>query len=639
MGNVPIGTLVGMNWLMAVAAPVDSAPAAGAEIKQIVIGTIAISIWMTFMLILGMRHRSGSTTLLDSVDAATQKRFGIPGWALLPYAVATLALAIGGVGFVWDVALHLDSGRDAGPFANPSHYMLIVAVVGFVTAGWLAIVMPKGHAAGDAAVRIGHEWYAPAGGVAMLACGTLSMMGFVADDVWHRLFGQDVTLWGPTHLMMITGGLLVLFCAFVLLREGMRTERQPRTREEKRAAAAEGERKSLPMLIANALLLGGMLVGFTIAYQQEFSYGFPQFRLLFHPLLIAFSSAIVLTAARTMLGRGGALLAALGALAIHGILSLIVTYVFGELTLHFPLYLAGALCVELAALLVLSRGRYAFAGLSALLIATLGTLAEFGWSHTWMPVSWPDHLLLPAIGVSVIGAGCGAVLGTFFGTTVTARADSSLLGRKVIWTPIAAIATFAILCAVMVPQTAPQGATASVKLTEVTPSPGRTVHAQVTYPDKTFGEGADWFQSFAWQGGGHAFTAPMTRVAPGVWKTSQPIPVDGTWKTGIRMHKGNTMAAVTVYMPADTALKLAEVPASASFTRPLQMDRILLQRERLDNLPEWLFTAGSWLVAGMTILLILLLGWALLRVARGGPLAAERTSESRSDERAISGTA
>ncbi len=628
-----------MNWLLAVAAPVESAPAAGAEVKQIMIGTVAISIWMAIMLVLGLRHRSGTTDLLDRVDGFTQRRIGLPGWSVLPYIVAILSLTIAGVGFVWDVALHIDDGRDAGPFANSSHYMLIVGVVGFVTAGWLAVVMPKGHSAGDAAVRIGHEWYAPAAGVAMLACGTLSMTGFVADDIWHRLFGQDVTLWGPTHLMMITGGLLVLLSAFVLMREGMRTKRQPRTREEKRASAAEGERKSLPLLIGNSLLLGGMLVGFTIAYQQEFSYGFPQFRLLFHPLLIAFSTAIVLTAARTIIGRGGALLAALGALVINAILSLLVTHLFGELTLHFPLYIAGALCVELAALLALSRGRYWFAGLSALLIGLFGTLAEFGWSHVWMPLPWPSHMLLAAIGVSIVAAACGAVLGSFFGTTVTARAGSELLGRRVIWPPIAAIAVFTVICAVMIPQSAPPGLTATVELTEVSPAPARTVNVRATYSDPSFGTDADWFVSFAWQGDDKGQVAPMKRVAPGIWESTKPVPADGTWKSGVRMHKGNTMGAFVIYMPADSALKLDAIPADPSFTRPVVMDRVMMQRERLDFLPEWLFGAAAWLVALITIALVLMLGWALLRVARGGPLAPEGAAEERRGGPVASGAA
>ena len=39
----------------------------------------------------------------------------------------------------------------------------------------------------------------------MAGCGLYALIGFPLDDIWHRIFGQDVTLWGPTHLMMIGG--------------------------------------------------------------------------------------------------------------------------------------------------------------------------------------------------------------------------------------------------------------------------------------------------------------------------------------------------------------------------------------------------------------------------------------------------
>lgn len=165
------------------AAAVETAPAAGAEVKQIMIGTIVISIWMGTVVALGLAHRAGRTQLLARAGSAIERRTKIPGWAMLPYLVAVTALAIAGVGFVWDVALHLDAGRDAGPFANPSHYMLIVGTVGFVTAGWLACVMPLAREAGPSAVRIADDWYAPAAGISMIACALFSISGFVADDV------------------------------------------------------------------------------------------------------------------------------------------------------------------------------------------------------------------------------------------------------------------------------------------------------------------------------------------------------------------------------------------------------------------------------------------------------------------------
>ena len=43
-----------------------------------------------------------------------------------------------------------------------------------------------------------------------LACGAFALLGFPLDDMWHRIFGQDVTLWGPTHLMLIGGAAMTL---------------------------------------------------------------------------------------------------------------------------------------------------------------------------------------------------------------------------------------------------------------------------------------------------------------------------------------------------------------------------------------------------------------------------------------------
>ena len=39
----------------------------------------------------------------------------------------------------------------------------------------------------------------------MLVCGGIALLGFPLDAGWHALFGEDVTLWGPTHLFMIGG--------------------------------------------------------------------------------------------------------------------------------------------------------------------------------------------------------------------------------------------------------------------------------------------------------------------------------------------------------------------------------------------------------------------------------------------------
>ncbi len=120
----------------------------------------------------------------------------------------------------WDISLHISRGRDVGPLANIAHYPILIGLFGIFTAGVLAVVLPKGERPGKAAVRITHDWYAPAGGVLLAGSGFYALLGFPLDDIWHRIFGQDVTLWGPTHLMLIGGAGLSLVALMILEREG-----------------------------------------------------------------------------------------------------------------------------------------------------------------------------------------------------------------------------------------------------------------------------------------------------------------------------------------------------------------------------------------------------------------------------------
>src|SRR5215212_1991339 len=204
--------------LLAAAAP----PAGGAEIGQIVIATVAATVVTGALLFLGFGHRSGRTQILQRLADFTERSSGFPGWVAFPSAVATVSLLTAVFGMYWDISLHIDNGRDAGPLANPAHYFILAGLFGIFSAGFFAMVLPT-EKPSRVSVRIGRDWWAPLGGVLICACGAFSLIGFPLDDIWHRLFGQDVTLWGPTHLMLIGGAAMTLVGIAVLAVEGMRT--------------------------------------------------------------------------------------------------------------------------------------------------------------------------------------------------------------------------------------------------------------------------------------------------------------------------------------------------------------------------------------------------------------------------------
>ena len=115
------------------------------------------------------------------------------------------SLAVAVLGMYWDIAIHIDEGRDPGPLANAAHYFILLGLFGIFFAGLLSICLPLSGKPSDASVKLTGDWYAPLGGLLMLVSSAFALGAFPMDDIWHRIFGQDVTLWGPTHLVLIGG--------------------------------------------------------------------------------------------------------------------------------------------------------------------------------------------------------------------------------------------------------------------------------------------------------------------------------------------------------------------------------------------------------------------------------------------------
>ena len=46
-------------------------------------------------------------------------------------------------GMYWDISLHIDDGRDAGPLANPAHYFILFGLFGVFAAGLLSMALPE----------------------------------------------------------------------------------------------------------------------------------------------------------------------------------------------------------------------------------------------------------------------------------------------------------------------------------------------------------------------------------------------------------------------------------------------------------------------------------------------------------------
>jgi hypothetical protein len=586
-----------------VSAAASAPPAGGAEIGQIVIATVAATIVTAALLYLGLGHRSGRTQILQRLADHSEKASGFPGWVAFPSAVATVSLLTAVFGMYWDISIHIDQGRDPGPLANPAHYFILAGLFGIFSAGFFAMVLPKERPSG-VAVRIGRDWWAPLGGVLICACGAFSLIGFPLDDMWHRLFGQDVTLWGPTHLMLIGGAAMTLVGIAVLSVEGMR-------------ANASGEvplRELAHTRLARAIALtGGLMLGLS-TFQAEFDFGVPQFQLIFQPMLLMIAAGVGLVLARVYAGRGAALGAAVFFIVLRGGLALLIGPILGQTTPHFPLYLAEAVVVEGIALFVSTKRPLAFGLASGVGIGTIGLAAEWAWSHVWMTLPWPSAAFPEAALLGFAAAVAGSTLGAWIGTHLDPEPHekrSAPLRRAAVCSAvvIAALVGYGLY-------TSPeQGVSAQVALHDVTSKNGREVEATMRLNPPEAAADAEWFDVTAWQGGG-LVVDPLKRVGLGVYRTTEPIPVYGNWKTMVRFHKGNSLTALPIYLPRDAAIPVGEVPAPGHFTPSFGSEHKLLQREQKGGSPALVLLAYST-VAAITLSLLVLLAWALHRLSVG----------------------
>jgi hypothetical protein len=597
-------------------------PAGGAAIDQVVIATVGAMVVTTGVLLLGIGHRTGRIGLLSWGAGISERLSGLPGWAALPAALITVSLVTALFGMLWDISLHIDDGRDEGPLANPAHYFILIGLFGIFASGFIAMVLPKGRPSASA-IRIAGDWYAPLGGVLIAACGAFSLVAFPLDDVWHRLFGQDVTLWGPTHLMLIGGAAMTLLGTAVLLVEG------------ERANVGRPDRVELTWVIwlRRVALTGGFLLGLS-TFQGEFDFGVPQFRLVFHPMLIMLAAGGALVAARVWLGRGAALGAVAFFLAVRGVIALLVGPVLGEATPHFPPYVVEAVVIELVALRVAPRrSPLAFATVSGALMGTIGLAAEWGWTHVFFPNPWPAELLPEGAILGFAMAIAGALIGAWLGARLAS--DDMPRTRSLRVAGAAGALAVAALVAVALPKPADSGISARVVLEEASPPPERTVNATVRLQPPDAADDAEWLTALGWQGGGLVVN-DLDEVGPGAYRTTEPIPVYGDWKAIIRLHDGNSLTALPVYLPEDPAIPAEEVPASRAFTREFVPDEEIVQRELKDDVPGALTTIAYAVVLVITLGFLALLAWGLHRlavVAEGPPSRDGRATASAGTDR------
>jgi hypothetical protein len=540
---------------------------------------------------------NGGTSILARIAARLEKITGIAGWAAATIGIGLGALSIAVIGFYWDVAWHIDLGRDKDIF-TPAHDMILLGLLLIPVAAGAAIVLATVTKA-QTRLRVG-PLRVPWSSLAIGAIGIGALSGFPLDEFWHRAYGVDVTMWGPTHLMMIGGASITPIGLWLAFRE----------------AGANVEER-FPRTVA-VLLAGATLTGLS-TFQGEFDFGVPQFQLLYHPVLVAGAAAGALSLARIVLGRWGAVKAVLGFAAIRGVVALLVG-ALGHTQPHFPLYLGAALAVEAVAWLVGTDDRPRFAVWSGVACATVGLATEWAWSQAWVRHPWNADVLLDGIVLAFIAAISTALLAAGLATIARGEHEPAavpIVRRVPVGVIVASLVALAVAIALPFKRTSASDVTAAIALSHA----GDTAFVDVTLSPPDAAEGAAWFEAMSWQSG-TLVIAPLEETGPGTYRSSAPLPVAGKAKTLIRLHRGSEVMAVPVYMPDDPEIGASEIPAvdrTATFERD---SRLLMRESRTGNPTTARIVFGTQ--AAILAVWIAVIGFVAWRVGRPDRMTIDR---------------
>ncbi|HEY4569374.1 MAG TPA: hypothetical protein VIH10_07905 [Kribbella sp.] len=584
-----------------------------ATFDQIAIVTGVVSLLYLALAVLLWRERTGRVTLVGRLADTIGRLDGVPRWAALtPYLHAGSLLACA-FGVWWDIAVHIARGRDTGPFGTPAHYPIFFGILGVIVSGVLPIAL-AGKPLPARTIKLTKGWRIPCSAALVTVCGTFALVGFPLDDVWHRLFGEDVTLWGPTHLLMIGGVVFSIFARLLAL-------------AEVEQLVGPNKRRIFQEIVS----VGALLIAWDL-FSTEFNYGVPQFPLILQPILIVFGAAMGFTILRARRGPGTTFAALAVYLVIRGGIAWAVDQPLGQILGHFPLLIVEAVLVELVALALGNKNRFRLGAVAGALIGTVGVVAEYAWSHIWMPIAWPSSMLLSAIGYGVVvGVGAGVVgawLATRYAEVAGEEREVGIEGVRPLTVrrthQLGAVGLVAVAATVFycVPRSADQDVSGTVSLERVATGAEPTAYVTVTLDPATAADGARWFEALAWQGGGLVYH-PMMKVANGTYRSADALPMYGKWKSMIRLHQGQRdLVAAWVYAPEDLAIEKPAVQVADGEKVEFINEQQVLRREERTDVPRWMWNAGYALLGVVGLLEIAGIAWLVGRGARGGRLRA-----------------
>lgn len=571
------------------AAAAESAPsAAGAPMDQVLIVAAFTALVYGAVLWVILRERAGRTTLLGRAADAVARIEGGPRWFALPALISVTGALAAATGVYWDVSLHITKGRDEGPLANPAHYFIFLGLMLIFVGGALGMAL-RDERMPRRTLRLTTRWQAPMGATLGAAVAMLALLGFPLDDLWHRAFGQDVTEWGPTHVIMIGGTIMLPYSLLLTVSE---------------ARQVGGSKTAWLWEYIGVLVL---MIG-PVAFLLEYAFGVSQFPLINDVVIVTIAATIGYMYA---LYKGWAYVVAtfVGYAVIQAALVATNTYVWDAMTPKQPALIGGAIAAVVLARW--ARPTVGFAAGAGIAVALANLVTEYYWTGFHRPMEWPAHLMGWAALFAIVTGVAVGLIGTWMHRTLESVAapdtdpdadpgnDTGTGTRGLaLMAPVggaaAALGLLAMVAVFVVnvpPRTEGVGAV-DVTLGEIDDG-FATLDVRL---DPDLVEDAYWFEAMAWQGDGFV-RSEFDEIEPGLYRSQEPLPLEGTWKTLVRIQLPlHTQVSAPVYMPADPAVPVPAYDA-ASGPRDFIEEKLILQRELRDDAPVWWWSVAYVIVA------------------------------------------
>lgn len=513
----------------------------------------------------------------------------------LPTAVFVGIAALGAfLGVSWDIATHIDLGRDS--FWSPPHLM-IYGSLGFGIVGAMIaslIEERRGTTPSQPVLKMPLGRDLTAGMLLSVVAVGLVLGAAPVDEWWHSIFGLDVTLWSPPHLIAIFAGFTAAWGISVTLIDQLNQIDPDRMRPGLRPL-----RDAPPTLWAFLIGTGFYATGLLLVL-GEYDFDVPQFGLRWHAPVLVGISALLLALARRASDRRWSATVVAGVITVERILAVALLAALGRSLDHAPLLIVPALAVDL---LDRSGERRRSPAVTGLVFATLTVAVEAVWMRVAGPLVWHQTELLEGGALALVAGAVAWTVGDRAGALLRPVRGAEPGATSGMARTAAAVGATAILAGALLAGPASQPAAAgetepelAVELSRA-PEVDRPFDLRVALP-----EGAEEPRLELWRAE-HRVERTLVRDGSSYVARDLRLEASGGWAVFVRYRAGGVdkLADGGVDVPGDE--------------RRLSL---VVQTEQLreEGMPSWAPAVAWTIVSLMTAALVAILAVSFRLVRR-----------------------